>query len=465
VSIVARVRPDADQDVLARRTGAFEPRLSTAGEARQLLTAALRAAGRERWADAGVLALSEVVSNAALHAHTRIEVLVEVHDDHLWAEVSDGSALLPQQRQYDQQATTGRGMALVAALTDECGVYSLGPAGKVVWFRLGDGDPSATSEQDLLAAWDLDGEDEGPVDDAGLVPPEQTRTVVLDAMPVTLWLAARQHHDALLRELVLYEAEHTDVQVDLPLADAARNLVMEAVLEAVDAAQQAGTATPAVPPGHPAPLPPVPARFALHLDVPLSLRDGYVALQRALDMAERLALAGRLLARPGLPEVVAVRDWVCDQVVCQLAGQPSLPWGGTAQARFETAVTDRFHEVAWDDTAVRESPRGVVAADDANRIVAMSRSLAELLGWQVDDIVGRRVVTLIPPALREAHVAGFTRHLTTGEGHIIGVQVTLPVLHADGHEILCHFTVERAPVTGGRAVYLAFLEPADEPGA
>ncbi len=460
MSIVARVRPDASQDVLARRTGAFDPHLSTAGEARRLLQSALRAAGRERWGDAGELALSEVVANAALHAHTRIEVLVEVHDDHLWAEVSDGSALLPQQRRYDRQATTGRGMALVSALTDECGVYSLGPAGKVVWFRLGDGDPSASSEQDLLAAWDLDGEDGDQSGGPAPTPPADSRPVVLEAMPVTLWLAARQHHDAILRELVLYEAEHSDVRVDLARADAARNLVMEAVLEAIDQAQRAGTTSPAVPAGHPAPLPAVPARLALHLDVPLSWSASYAALQEALDAAEQLAVAGRLLARPGLPEVVAVRDWVCEQIVSQLAGHPAQPWAGTAQPRFETAVNNRLHEAAWDDTAVRESTRGVVAADDANRIVAISRSLAELLGWEVADIVGRRVVTLIPPALREAHVAGFTRHLTTGEGHIIGVPLTLPVLHADGHELECQFTVERAPVTGGRAVYLAFIEPA-----
>ncbi len=60
------------------------------------------------------------------------------------------------------------------------------------------------------------------------------------------------------------------------------------------------------------------------------------------------------------------------------------------------------------------SGRGVVAADDANRIIAIRDPLAELPGWRPGDLVGRRVVTLIPPALREAHVAGFTRHLTTG---------------------------------------------------
>ena len=463
MTIVARVRQDA-RHVRARRTGAFGPHLSAAGAARRLLQSALADAERERWSDAGVLALSEVVSNAALHAHTRIEVLVEVHDDYLWAEVSDGSALFPQQRQYDRQATTGRGMALVSALTDECGVHSLGTAGKIVWFRLGDRGAGSAAEEDLLAGWDLDGvEDAGPP--AGSTEPTaiDSQRVVLEGMPLTLWLAARQHHDALLRELVLYQAEHGDEQVDLAKADAARNLVMGAVVTAVEHAQQSGTASTAVSAGRPTPLPAAPRPAALDLDVPLGYADHYAALRDTLDVGERLARAGRLLARPGLPEVVAVRDWMCEQVVTQLAGQPPMPWGGTAQPWFETAVNDRLQSEAWDDSAVRESTRGVLAADDANRIVAISQSLAELLGWEVADIVGRRVVTLIPPALREAHVAGFTRYLTTGEAHILGVPLTLPVLHVDGREILCHFWVERAPATGRRAVYLAHIEPAEQP--
>jgi PAS domain S-box-containing protein len=45
--------------------------------------------------------------------------------------------------------------------------------------------------------------------------------------------------------------------------------------------------------------------------------------------------------------------------------------------------------------------------------VAVTASLAESLGWAVEDLIGRRVVVLVPPELREAHIAGFTRHLTT----------------------------------------------------
>ncbi|MEX2658411.1 MAG: PAS domain S-box protein, partial [Acidimicrobiales bacterium] len=136
-------------------------------------------------------------------------------------------------------------------------------------------------------------------------------------------------------------------------------------------------------------------------------------------------------------------------------------WPGTAQERFETDVNDRSTPVAlgWDPAPVLGSERGVVAADDANRILAISEPLAALLGWEADALVGRRVVTLVPPALREAHVAGFSRHNSTGEAHILGVPLELPVLHADGSEVLCRFLVERDGTGASRPVYLAWIEP------
>jgi hypothetical protein len=73
--------------------------------------------------------------------------------------------------------------------------------------------------------------------------------------------------------------------------------------------------------------------------------------------------------------------------------------------------------------------------------------------------VGRRVVALIPPELREAHVAGFSRHLTTGETNVLGVPLELPVLRRDGTQIRCSFLIERAEVGTRRPVYLAWIEP------
>ena len=57
-------------------------------------------------------------------------------------------------------------------------------------------------------------------------------------------------------------------------------------------------------------------------------------------------------------------------------------------------------------------------------------------------------------------MAGFSRHLTTGQAHVLDVPLELPVLHRDGREIPCSFLVQRAQ-TPGRPVYLAWIEPLD----
>ena len=245
-----------------------------------------------------------------------------------------------------------------------------------------------------------------------------------------------------------------------PTRPAAR--ISEGVVRALDAANRAGRTRPSVPDGHPSPLPWSADALDLALHVPIDAASEYLTLPDVLDTAERLAVEGRLLARPGLPEIVAVRDWACEQVVAQLAGIAPSPWPGTADERFETEIHGPapLDDTTWDADVVRLAERAVVAADDANRIVAVSPALAELVGWDIDELVGRRVVTLIPPHLREAHVAGFSRHLSTGESHVLGQPVELPVLHADGREIACRFLVERAEASvAGRAVYLAWLDP------
>jgi PAS domain S-box-containing protein len=435
--------------------------------ARRHLRGLLVSAHREQWADSAELALSEIATNAVLHAHTDLLLRVHVRDAEVEVEVEDGNPALPAQRRgHDAEATTGRGLELVSALTRDCGVRS-GPAGKVVWFTVADDQPAEPSEEELLAGWDAaDADWNSGVGPAPQLTGEDLQPVVLLALPTTLWLAAREHHHAILRELVLYLAEHgaaMDSPPDIALADEARHLVWTRLMDEVDRARAEGIARSPLPPGHPSALPEVPESVDLHLQLPRRMAAGFAAFQDALDTAERLSVAGQLLVRPALPEIIAVRDWLCDQVVAQLQAVPAAPWPGTDQSRFTELVHDREDPALpeWDSSQVTASDRGVVAADDANRIIAISDSLARTLGWDREDIVGRRVVALIPPALREAHVAGFSRHLTTGQASVLGIELELPVLRKDGSEVPCRFLVERAEVGSGRPVYLAWIEPLD----
>jgi PAS domain S-box-containing protein len=212
-----------------------------------------------------------------------------------------------------------------------------------------------------------------------------------------------------------------------------------------------------LPEDHPGDLPWVPDLAALTLAVPPGDVPSFAAMQDTLDLAERLATDGQLLARPGLPEIVALRDWACEQVLAQLGGAPPAPWPGTDHERF--LAQDAVGTAGEGVEVVRSSSRPAVAADDSNRIVAVSRAMAAATGWEVDDLVGRRIVTLIPPRLREGHVAGFSRHLSTGEARLLGVPLELPVLRADGTEVRCGVLIEEAATEHGRRLYLAWFDP------
>lgn len=168
-----------------------------------------------------------------------------------------------------------------------------------------------------------------------------------------------------------------------------------------------------------------------------------------------------LLVRPALPEIVALRDWCCEQVIAQSAGAVPTPWVGDEHDVRVRAGRSRplVPLPEWDPTEVATSDRCLVAGDDHNRLVAVSEPAARLLGWQVADLIGPRVVTHVPERLREAHVAGFTRYQATGEGHVVGRALELPVLRTEGSEVICGFLLQQVPARAGRTVYGVSLTP------
>jgi anti-sigma regulatory factor (Ser/Thr protein kinase) len=75
----------------------------------------------ERWgipalADAAALAVSELVTNAVLHAGTPILVMVEHDGGNLTVAVGDGEAALPRLRPPSADEESGRGVAIVDRL-------------------------------------------------------------------------------------------------------------------------------------------------------------------------------------------------------------------------------------------------------------------------------------------------------------------------------------------------------------
>jgi anti-sigma regulatory factor (Ser/Thr protein kinase) len=107
----------------------------SAGQARRFAARALAAAGRPEAAEVLVLLVSELVSNAVLHAGTAIEVVVRILPDRLSVEVHDGGGGQPVRRRYSNLSGTGRGLMLVEELARDWGTV-VTETGKFVWFEL-----------------------------------------------------------------------------------------------------------------------------------------------------------------------------------------------------------------------------------------------------------------------------------------------------------------------------------------
>ena len=94
----------------------------------------------ERWGHADVaedaaLVASELITNAVLHARTRLEVIVRRNDDRIRIEVVDRNRNLPRIRRHSMQSGTGRGLHLVAAVAADWGAEARHD-GKIVWVEL-----------------------------------------------------------------------------------------------------------------------------------------------------------------------------------------------------------------------------------------------------------------------------------------------------------------------------------------
>lgn len=85
--------------------------------------------------EVATLLVSELVTNAVLHARTPVAVSVTPSATSVRVGVRDQSPALPAVRHYERTAPTGRGLQMVEALAARWGV-SVDDGSKTVWFEL-----------------------------------------------------------------------------------------------------------------------------------------------------------------------------------------------------------------------------------------------------------------------------------------------------------------------------------------
>ena len=415
------------------------PHPASVGDARRLVREVLTGAGRDDLVDAAETAVTEVVTNALVHAGTRIGLSTRIDGDGLRVEVTDGSAQLPTLRNNGALAGTGRGLLLVQRTVDRWGVDSH-RTGKTVWFELASADGEASyvdAPRDLqvLSRSDARG----------------TVHVELRNVPLLLHLAWHQHAEALLREYLLFSLGD-EVDLDGLQAHAASS---DAIALMLDHLPDPGVGedpdklmATAVEPG-------VSSECQL-LPVPLASLVHFRMLGETLDAALALADDGAFLTAPTQPEIRAFRRWICDEVERQSRGEAPVPWVDQSEA----APPEGRTSLEWATEVVSTSPEALIAADDTNGIIAISQSALQILGYaDADQLVGRRLVWIIPPRLRQAHLAGFTMHLSNGRSPLLEHPVSVPALRGDGTETVIELTVQSQNLPGGRHVFVASLRP------
>ena len=102
-------------------------------EVRIFVARSLALHGAEAVVDDAVLVVSELATNAVLHARTPFRVSLSRADDHLHVAVGDASSTQPRAVASEPLGPSGRGLSIVGALSRGWGVENTAGGVKSVW--------------------------------------------------------------------------------------------------------------------------------------------------------------------------------------------------------------------------------------------------------------------------------------------------------------------------------------------
>ncbi|KFG76931.1 ATPase [Streptomyces mutabilis] len=122
---------------------------SRIGQVRRIVSAQLRYWHMDSLIDRAALGVTELLTNVHLHARPDKTCTVEIELllDRLTVSVRDRDPRLPLVDDAEPLATCGRGLSMVAAMSESWGARPDGDSGKVVWFTL----PTAVPATPLTA--------------------------------------------------------------------------------------------------------------------------------------------------------------------------------------------------------------------------------------------------------------------------------------------------------------------------
>jgi len=410
------------------------------GRARTVLRDAMLRSGADHLVESGTLLLSEVVTNAFVHVGSQVLVRVWSTDEAVRVEVQDGGAHVPARRHYAETAGTGRGLQLMDELADRWGADARS-GGKTVWFEIGSLPSGPVTTPDVAGRTT-----------ESMGEPAETRQVTLRHVPLLMHVAWQEHAATLLREYLLHVLDEDDdildkhAQASEAISLLSDQLPAPALSERADALM-ADAIEPWV------------TADEVVLRLPVDSIPHFRTLDELLRSAIAEARAGRLLSPPTQPEIDEMRRWMCSEVARQAGGDTTAtPWLARTDVR-ATLVDQAALTATYSALASADHP--MLATDEASIIVAASRPALDLLGYQhADDLLGRRVIVVVPARFHQAHIAGTTLHATNGRDNLLGVPINVPMVRADGTEVPVLLEVRSERLDVDHPVFVAHFRPA-----
>jgi anti-sigma regulatory factor (Ser/Thr protein kinase) len=276
--------------------------LGSAGEARREIRWLLSGGMWDDVVDDVALTVSELVTNAVLHAASAVTMTVLAGDDVLRVEVADSnprSSRLDARLPVDAAGATGRGLGIVAALARRWGVDDE-PGGTTVWFELDRAPADPTPAPPVI------------VNRAAASAPAGDRRVSLLDIPTDTFVADQRHQEDLYREFQLLRAGPSPVPATLATLTTA---VVDRYARAHELGRTEGAR--AATEGR--------DRFDFAVWMPPEAApDGRRWLELLTEADERCE-AGELVTLPASPAVRALRAWYVEEAGRQLGGEPPRP--------------------------------------------------------------------------------------------------------------------------------------------
>lgn len=133
--VSSRVSTVGTPDETTKVTWYLAPDTAMVADARRRATAALERWGCDALIPDAQLVLTELLTNAIVHAESSCTVTLELSGTSLHIEVSDDDPTPPQPQPFDVMREGGRGLLIVSSLASAWGIEP-NATGKRVWAHL-----------------------------------------------------------------------------------------------------------------------------------------------------------------------------------------------------------------------------------------------------------------------------------------------------------------------------------------